>query len=139
MRDKETVQAAMEMAETWHLVISTMHTSWSVQTITRLINFFPTDVQNSIRYKLWDVLSWVLSQRLVQRADWTWIVWIYEIMHMTTAIKSLIREWTLNQIKQNIEMWKKDWMILMQKYAENLEEQWIITRESYIDFFDDSM
>ena len=139
MRDRETVQAAMEMAETWHLVISTMHTSGSVQTITRLINFFPTDIQNSVKYKLWDVLSWVLSQRLVQKADWTGIVWIYEIMHMNTAIKSLIREWTLNQIKQNIEMWKKDWMILMQRYAENLEEKWIITKESYIDFFEGSM
>lgn len=139
MRDRETVQAAMEMAETWHLVISTMHTSGSVQTLTRLINFFPTDIQNSVKYKLWDVLSWVLSQRLVQKADWTGIVWIYEIMHMNTAIKSLIREWTLNQVKQNIEMWKKDWMILMQRYAEDLEEKWIITKESYIDFFDDDM
>ena len=139
MRDKETVQAAMEMAETWHLVISTMHTSGSVQTITRLINFFPTDIQNAIKYKLWDILSWVLSQRLVQKADWSGIVWIYELMHMNTAIKSLIREWNLNQIKQNIEMWRKDWMILMQKYAEELEEKWIITKESYIDFFEDEM
>jgi twitching motility protein PilT len=116
-----------------------MHTSGSVATITRLINFFPTDIQNSVKYKLWDVLSWVLSQRLVQKADWTWIVWIYELMHMTTAIKSLIREWQLNQIAQNIEMWRKDWMILMRAYAEDLEEKWIIEKEAYIDFFDDNM
>ncbi len=135
MRDRETVEAAMELAETGHLVISTLHTSWSVQTITRLINFFPTDIQNFVRYKLGDVLLWVLSQRLIQKADGTGIVWIYEMMHMNTAIKSLIREWELNQIMQNIEMWKKDGMILMQKYAEYLEEKWIITRESYIDFF----
>ena len=135
MRDKETVEAAMELAETGHLVISTMHTSWSVATITRLINFFPSDIQNSIRYKLWDVLSWVLSQRLVQKKDWTWIVWIYELMHMTTAIKSLIREWQLNQISQNIEMWRKDWMILMQAYAEELESRWIIDEEVYKSFF----
>lgn len=135
MRDKETVEAAMELAETGHLVISTMHTSWSVATITRLINFFPSDIQNSVRYKLWDVLSWVLSQRLVQKKDWTWIVWIYELMHMTTAIKSLIREWQLNQISQNIEMWRKDWMILMQAYAEELESRWIIEEEVYKNFF----
>ena len=139
MRDKETVEAAMELAETGHLVISTMHTSWSVQTITRLINFFPTDIQNSVRYKLWDVLFGVLSQRLVQKADGTGIVWIYEIMHMTTAIKSLIREWELNQIQQNIEMWTKDGMILMQKHAENLEEQGVITRDAYINFFTEDM
>lgn len=139
MRDRETVEAAMELAETGHLVISTMHTSWSVATITRLINFFPTDIQNSIRYKLWDVLSWVLSQRLVQKADGSGIVWIYELMHMTTAIKSLIREWQLNQISQNIEMWRQDWMILMQAYAEELESRWIINKEVYENFFNDNL
>lgn len=135
MRDKETVSAAMELAETGHLVISTMHTSWSVATITRLINFFPADIQNSIRYKLWDVLSGVLSQRLVQKKDWSWIVWIYELMHMTTAIKSLIREWTLNQISQNIEMWRKDWMILMESYAEELKNRWVIDEKVFKSFF----
>jgi len=139
MRDRETVEAAMELAETGHLVISTMHTSGSVATITRLINFFPSDIQNSVRYKLWDVLSWVLSQRLIQRADGSGIVWIYELMHMTTAIKSLIREWQLNQIWQNIEMWRKDWMILMQAYADKLEAEWVINKESYKDFFQDDM
>jgi len=139
MRDRETVEAAMELAETGHLVISTMHTSGSVATITRLINFFPTDIQNSVRYKLWDILSWVLSQRLVQKANWTGIIWIYELMHMTTAIKSLIREWQLNQISQNIEMWRQDWMILMKSYADNLEEEGIISKESYKDFFQDNM
>lgn len=139
MRDRETVEAAMELAETGHLVISTMHTSGSVATITRLINFFPTDIQNSVRYKLWDVLSGVLSQRLIQKADWTGIIWIFELMHMTTAIKSLIREWQLNQISQNIEMWRKEWMILMKSYAEKLESEWIITKESYKDFFQDNM
>lgn len=139
MRDRETVEAAMELAETGHLVISTMHTSGSVATITRLINFFPTDIQNSVRYKLWDVLSWVLSQRLVQKADKSWIIWIYELMHMTTAIKSLIREWQLNQISQNIEMWRKDWMILMNAYADNLEEKGIIEKKEYENFFRDDL
>ena len=57
MRDRETVEAAMEMAETGHLVISTMHTSGSVQTLTRIINFFPPEIQNAVRYKLGDVLG----------------------------------------------------------------------------------
>ncbi len=139
MRDTETVEAAMELAETGHLVISTMHTSGSVQTITRLINFFPPDLQNAVRYKLWDILSWVLSQRLVQKADESWIVGIYELMHMNTAIKSLIREWQLNQIQQNIEMWRKHWMILMERYAQELEEKWIITEEAYKHFFQEGI
>jgi twitching motility protein PilT len=56
MRDKETVEAAMELAETGHLVISTLHTSGSVQTITRIVNFFPPELQHSVRYKLADTL-----------------------------------------------------------------------------------
>jgi len=139
MRDRETVEAAMELAETWHLVISTMHTSWSVATITRLINFFPTDIQNSVQYKLGDILTGVLSQRLIQKADGNWIIWIFELMHMTTWIKWLIKEWDFNQIKQNIEMWKKDGMVLMLNYAEKLEEKWIIKKEDYINFFKDEL
>jgi len=49
MRDKETVQAALELAETWHLVFSTLHTSSAVQTVQRLLSFFPLDSQNAIR------------------------------------------------------------------------------------------
>ncbi|MDQ7009601.1 MAG: PilT/PilU family type 4a pilus ATPase [Candidatus Gracilibacteria bacterium] len=139
MRDRETVEAAMELAETGHLVISTMHTSGSVATITRLINFFPTDIQNSVRYKLGDVLSGVLSQRLVQKADGSGIIGIFELMHMTTAIKSLIREGQLNQISQNIEMGRKDGMILMSAYAENLEAEGIIEKKEYENFFSDDI
>lgn len=56
MRDAETVQAALELAETGHLVISTLHTSSAVQTISRLLSFFPTDSQNAVRAKLADTL-----------------------------------------------------------------------------------
>jgi|TARA_Y100001960_G_C14671011_1_gene825984 twitching motility protein PilT len=52
MRDAETVQAALELAETGHLVISTLHTSSAVQTISRLLSFFPTESQNAVREKL---------------------------------------------------------------------------------------
>ncbi len=139
MRDRETVEAAMEMAETGHLVISTMHTSGSVQTLTRIINFFPPEIQNAVRYKLGDVLGWVLSQRLVQKSDNSGIVGIYELMFMTTGIKNLIREWTLNQIKGNIETWMKDGMITMLRHAQQLEEQGIISKEAYEDFFQEEI
>jgi len=129
----------MEMAETGHLVISTMHTSGSVQTLTRIINFFPPEIQNAVKYKLGDVLGWVLSQRLVQKADGTGIVGMYELMFMTTGIKNLIREGTLNQIKWNIETWMKDGMITMLRHAQQLEEQGIINKEAYEDFFQDEM
>jgi len=52
MRDKETVQAALDLAETGHLVISTLHTSSAVATVTRLLSFFPLDAQNAIKDKI---------------------------------------------------------------------------------------
>lgn len=139
MRDKETVEAAMELAETGHLVISTLHTAWSVQTITRLVNFFHPELQHSVRYKLWDILFWVLSQRLIPKADWKWRAWIYEIMMMTPWIKSLVRSWDLVQINNAIEMGRAEWMIWMKNYADSLRDQWIIKEEDYINYFQDDM
>lgn len=139
MRDKETVEAAMELAETGHLVISTLHTAWSVQTITRLVNFFHPDLQHSVRYKLWDILFWVLSQRLVPTADRSWRVWIYEIMMMTPGIRNQIRTWDLVQINNNIEMWQSEWMVTMKTYADRLAAKWTILKDDYINYFKDEM
>lgn len=137
MRDRETVEAAMELAETGHLVISTMHTSWSVQTITRLVNFFPPDIQNSVRYKLADILTGVLSQRLIKTADWKGRTGIFELMFMTSWIKNLIRTGEFNQINNNIEMWSQDWMIRMKNYADKKAEDWLINEEDYINYFEE--
>ncbi len=138
MRDKETVEAAMELAETGHLVISTLHTAGSVATITRLVNFFHPELQHSVRYKLWDILFWVLSQRLIPKI-WGWRVWIYEVMMMTPWIRNLIRSWDLVQINNAIEMWQSEWMITMKNYADNLRDKWIVNEEDYINYFIDEM
>ena len=135
MRDTETVKAAIELAETWHLVISTLHTASAVQTIARLLSFFPISAQNSIRDKLADSLKWVLSQRLIPRKDKEWRVWIYELMFVTAWVKNLIRSWITNQLQWNIETWSKYWMISMIKFAEKLKDKWIVDEESYIKYF----
>ncbi len=134
LRDTETVKAALELAETWHLVISTLHTSSAVTTISRLLSFFPLDSQNAIREKLADTLKWVLSQRLIPKI-WWWRVWIYELMFVNTWIRNLIREWRTNQIQWNIETWMKYWMITMRKFADYLRDKWIVKEESYINYF----
>lgn len=135
MRDEETVKAALELAETWHLVISTLHTSGSVQTITRLLSFFSSESQNTIRNKIADNLECVLSQRLIPKANEKWRIWIFELMLMRTSIKNSIRTWNLIQIQSIIEVWLKDWMISMEKYADNLEKQWLIKKDDYINYF----
>ena len=135
---KETVEAAVELAETGHLVISTLHTAGSVQTITRLVNFFHPELQHSFRYKLWDILFWVLSQRLIPKIGWG-RAWIYEVMMMTPWIKNLIRSWDLVQINNAIEMWRSEWMVTMKTYADNLSSKWIVKEEDYINYFQDDM
>jgi len=134
LRDAETVKAAMELAETWHLVISTLHTSSAVQTISRILSFFPLNAQNAIREKLSDTLKWVLSQRLIPKI-WWWRIGIYELMFVNTWIRNLIREWRTNQIQWNIETWMKYWMITMRKFADNLKDQWLVLEKEYINYF----
>lgn len=135
MRDKETVEAAMNLAETWHLVFSTLHTSWSVETINRVIQFFNPDIQAQVRVRLADSLLWVLSQRLIQKMDWTWRVWIHELMYLTSWIKNLIKSWDLVQINNNIEMWSREWMITMRSSADKLRDAWVVDEDSYIWYF----
>lgn len=135
MRDRETVEAALNLAETGHLVISTLHTSSAVQTVNRLLSFFPLDSQNWIRDKLSDSLQGVLSQRLIPRKDNEWRIWIYELMVNNTWIKNQIRQWNLNQIQSSIETWSKDWMVTMKRFADDLYEQGLVNKEDYANYF----
>jgi len=134
LRDTETVKAALELAETGHLVISTLHTSSAVQTISRLLSFFPLNSQNAVREKLADTLKWVLSQRLIPKV-WGWRIGIYELMFVNTWIKNLIRSGTMNQVQWNIETGTKYWMITMQKFADNLRDKRLVLEEDYINYF----
>ncbi len=123
MRDKETVEAAMNLAETGHLVFSTLHTSGSVQTINRLIQFFNPDIQTQVRVRLADSLLGVLSQRLLPKANEPGRVGIHELMFITPAIKNLIKAGDLIQINNNIELGSQDGMITMRNSADRLRDK----------------
>ena len=97
MRDRETMQAAITLAETGHLVLSTMHTNNSVQTIDRIIDAFPDSKQKQIRIQLASTLSGVISQRLVPGIDGK-LVFAYEQMIMTDAVRNIIRSEKVEQI-----------------------------------------
>ncbi|MDD4151566.1 MAG: PilT/PilU family type 4a pilus ATPase [Candidatus Gracilibacteria bacterium] len=139
MRDRETVEAAMELAETGHLVISTLHTSGSVQTITRIVNFFHPELQHSVRYKLADTLFGVLSQRLIPTPNKDGRQGIFELMFMTSGIKNLIRQGDFAQIPNSIEMGSQEGMVSMKTYADRLKDKGIINEEDYINYFADEM
>jgi twitching motility protein PilT len=69
MRDRETVEIAMNAAETGHLVFSTLHTIDAGQTINRILGMFKPEEQEQVRYRLADTLRWVISQRLVPKTS----------------------------------------------------------------------
>lgn len=135
MRDKETVEAAMNLAETGHLVFSTLHTSGSVQTINRLIQFFSPDIQTQVRVRLADSLLGVLSQRLIPRAEGHGRVGIHELMFITPAIKNLIKSGDLIQINNNIELGSQEGMISMRASADKLAAGGVVKVEDYIGYF----
>jgi twitching motility protein PilT len=98
MRDLETIEAAMTIAETGHLVFATLHTNTAIGSINRIIDVFPPHQQSQIRAQLSFTLQAVITQTLVPRADGPGRAMIQEIMLPNAAIRNLIREDKVHQI-----------------------------------------
>ncbi len=103
MRDLETIEAALTIAETGHLTFATLHTNSAVQTINRIIDVFPAHQQPQIRAQLSFVLEGVLCQALIPRADGHGRVMILEVMIPNPAIRNLIREDKVHQIYSTMQ------------------------------------
>ncbi|MEO6077683.1 MAG: PilT/PilU family type 4a pilus ATPase [Candidatus Andersenbacteria bacterium] len=97
IRDQESMQTALTVAETGHLVFATLHTNDAAQTVERIIDSFPSDQQAQVRSQLANALSGVISQRLL---PWTTggRIPAVEIMMVTTAVRNVIREGNIHQI-----------------------------------------
>lgn len=132
MRDPETIKTAITLAETGHLVLSTLHTNDSVQTIDRIVDVFPSWQQKQIRMQLAMSIAWVISQRLIARADKQWRVAAREILTSTDAVRNLIITGKTHQLYAVLEVWMKYGMILMDKYLLLLFKKWVISRENLI-------
>ncbi len=98
MRDLETVEAALKIAETGHLTFATLHTNSTAQTINRIIDIFPAGQQSQIRTQVSLVLEGIVCQALLPRADGRGRVVSLEIMVPTPAIRNLIRDDKIHQI-----------------------------------------
>ena len=104
MRDLETMEAALTIAETGHLAFATLHTNSCVQTINRIIDVFPPFQQPQVRAQLSMVLEGVLSQILLPRSGGKGRVLALEIMVPNPAIRNLIREEKVHQIYSQMQM-----------------------------------
>jgi twitching motility protein PilT len=112
MRDLSTIHAAIEAAETGHIVFGTLHTSSAASTVNRIIDVFPQEQQDQIRTQLSTALVGVLSQVLLPRKP-EGMVAAFEMMVVTPAIANLIRENKTYRIESSIQTGSKEGMFLM--------------------------
>jgi twitching motility protein PilT len=122
MRDPETISAAITLAETGHLVFSTLHTQNCAQTMDRIIDSFPHEAQNQIRSQLALTLKAVVSQCLIPVPDGTRCAAAREIMVVTPAIAALIREGKGHMITNSIQTGRAMGMITMEASIQELVE-----------------
>jgi twitching motility protein PilT len=120
MRDLDTIAAAITAAETGHLVLSTVHANNAPQTVERLIDVFPANQQQQIRFGLSQVLEGVLSQILLRRAEGRGRVAAFEVMVCTDAIRSLIREGKTDQIASYLQTGRQHGMQTMEQALQDL-------------------
>lgn len=135
MRDAETMHTAMSAAETGHMVIATLHTKGAVNAIDRIIDMFPSTQQSQIRMQLATVLKTVVSQQLLPDIEGGMIP-ACEIMHMTSAIRSMIRDNKNHQIDNAIASGGKEGMISMDQAILKLYQDGKITKETALLYAD---
>jgi twitching motility protein PilT len=107
MRDLETIQAAITIAETGHLAFATLHTNSAAEAINRIIDVFPPHQQSQVRAQLAFVLEGIVTQTLVQKASGRGRAMAAEILVVTPAIRALIRDDKVHQIYSSMQSGKK--------------------------------
>lgn len=137
MRDLDTISIAITAAETGHLVFSTLHTIGASNTIDRIIDVFPPHQQQQIRIQLASVLESVISQQLIPSTDGKGRMAAFEVMHVNSAIRNLIRESKAHQITSIIQTNKKIGMQTMDDAIYNLYINKKIDAERAIHFAQD--
>lgn len=120
MRDLETIEIALETAETGHLVFGTLHTSTAASTVERIIQQFPGDKQDQVRQMLAGSLKGVIAQNLLKRADKPGRVAAQEILIINSAIANQIREGKTHQIESSMQIGKGEGMKLLNDSLEEL-------------------
>ena len=130
LRDLETMEAAMKLAETGHLTLATLHTNSAAQTVTRIIDAFPAHQQSQIRTQLSLVLEGIVCQALLPKAGGSGRVAALEILVATPAIRNLIRDDKIHQIYGTMQAGQeKLGMQTMNQALARLVERRIITRD----------
>jgi twitching motility protein PilT len=140
MRDLETIEAALTISETGHLVFGTLHTNSAVSSINRMIDVFPAHQQSQIRAQLSFVLQGVMTQQLLPRADGPGRVVGLEVMIPNAAIRNLIREDKVHQIYSQMQIGQgRSGMQTMNQALHGLYMRRLITLEDAMGYSHDAV
>jgi len=131
MRDLETISLAVTLAETGHLIFATLHTPSASQTVSRIIDVFPSNQQSQIRLQLSLALKAILCQRLIPRMGGGRVA-TREVLICNTAISNLIRENQVQQILSAIQTGSRYGMFTTSQDLKRLAKQGAISEESVI-------
>lgn len=134
MRSKKEVEMALTLAETWHLVFSTLHTRSAAQTISRVIDIFSDSEKEQVRMQLSDALVAVFSQRLLKMTDGTGVRMVKEVLINNSAVANLIRENDIHQIPTTMQMWKREGMQLLEDDIISLIQTGVITQDEWMKY-----
>ena len=134
IRDTETASLALSAAETGHLVFSTLHTRDAKGALSRIVDMFPSEQTKSLCLQLSFSLSYVLSQKLVPRADGNGRILAMEVLKNVPALGNLIRTGNWQQVYSTMETQSKEGMMTMEQHLLHLYQHNIITKESAITY-----
>ena len=128
MRDYETISAAITAAETGTLLISTLHTSSAVNTITRIIDVFPASQQHQVKIQLSQILKGIVCQQLVNGVNGE-LLPAFEVLKTNSAVQNMIREDKLHQLNSVMQSSAAEGMFTMDSYLLDLYKQGKISKE----------
>ena len=138
IRDYETMEAALRIAETGHLAFATLHTNSAIQTIHRVLDFFPPKHQEMVRTQLSFVLEAVISQQLLVRSDGKGRALACEVLLPNAAVRNLIREEKTHQIYSQMQMGQgSHGMLTMNQSLFGLVQSHAISRETAFQYSHD--
>lgn len=128
MRDLESIQFALTVAETGHLVFATLHTNDTAQSLGRMIDVFPAEQQEQIRVQLAAALSCVVYQRLIPRVGGGMTA-AHEVLVATPAVRNLIKESKTHQLRNSLVTGSKDGMVTLEQSLSALVQEGVVSLE----------
>jgi len=128
LRDPETIMTALEITDSGHKTFGTLHTSSAMESIERILGEVPTEEQNRVRSRLADVLTCVISQKLVPSRDGKRVL-AKEVLLVTPSIRAAIRNNNINEIYQMLSEGSEKGMITMEQDLKRLHDAGKITME----------